>query len=302
MADILVLFERAKKPSSRNYLGFIDVMKEHTSFRNNVSYTGSALSHLSFLVTDNRAVIRLEDGRDLKTFDGAYFKSWQKDIEAAYATALYLADNNVPFIDSEPLHQASYTKLTETLLLARAGLQVPDTLISRDRDMIDDFLKAHGGVVVVKNAAAQKGKDNHLCRSLDDILAIVKGTRRRYLIQEYIPNDGDYRFTVYGTTVGFILKRQSQSGSHIHNFSNGGTETAVPLNEWTDEQLEAVIRAGMTLQREVAGIDVMLHKDTNKMYFLEVNYSPQILSGDYEADMVRPLVDHLVHKNKLIDN
>lgn len=218
MSDILILFEQVKPPSSRNYLGFISALKRYTPPTSTVRYYGAALPDLGFLISTAATAITLPGGRDIASFAFVYFKSWHRDHEAAHACAVYLHDRGVPFADSEILNQRSYSKLSEMLLLVRAGLPVPDTLISRDEPTITAFMQHRGMKAVVKNAAEQKGRDNHLCHSPHEVVELVKTPDKRYLIQEYIPNEGDYRFAVYGDRVAYVLHRHSQSGGHVHNF------------------------------------------------------------------------------------
>lgn len=299
--QVLILFERAKRPNSPNYLGFLKKLKKYETDDVYLQYTGAALTQLTYAIVDGNVSITLDDGRDIRDFDVVFFRNWQKNSEAAHTCAEYLTFHNVPFIDRETGRHASHTKLTEMMQLSLAGIPVPDTLMSHDSDKILEFFATHDNKVVVKNAAAQKGTDNYLCDTIDHVLDIVNKSRKPFMIQQYIPSSCDYRVMVAGKSIPFIMKRESRGSGHIHNSSQGGRESKVERFEFTRQQLQDAAKAAQVLRRDLAGVDLIVDKTTRKHYILEVNYSPQVLKGEYEGDMVRPIpkiLHRLAHEKR----
>jgi ribosomal protein S6--L-glutamate ligase len=97
---------------------------------------------------------------------------------------------------------------------------------------------------------------------------------RRYLAQEYIKNDGDYRVIVMGNKVLGAMKRSRQvEGEFRNNFSRGGKVEVA----WLSEEAKALcVRAASACGLAIAGVDLVFEDDNpNKPMFWEVNRGPQ---------------------------
>jgi RimK family alpha-L-glutamate ligase len=115
------------------------------------------------------------------------------------------------------------------------------------------------------------------------------------MLQEYIPNSGDYRVLVLGTKVLGVMKRSSQSKEEFrNNYSAGGKVEVAQLPE---EIKQLAVKAAEVCGLMVAGVDVAFRdNDLNRPVIWEVNKGPQFkgfmkATGiDVPAEIVKFLV------------
>ena len=94
------------------------------------------------------------------------------------------------------------------------------------------------------------------------------------MLQEFIPNDGDYRVLVLGKKVLGVMKRSSQSKEEFrNNYSAGGKVEVADLPE---EVKQLAVKAAEVCGLAVAGVDVAFRDyDFKKPVIWEVNKGPQ---------------------------
>jgi ribosomal protein S6--L-glutamate ligase len=116
-----------------------------------------------------------------------------------------------------------------------------------------------------------------MANSKDEIEKIIKENKEispSFIIREFIPNDGDIRvFTVGYLAIG-AMKRIPPEGDFRSNISLGGTGENYELEKYPKVKLLAEKAAEIT-GTEIAGVDIILHKETGNPYILEVNPGPQ---------------------------
>jgi RimK family alpha-L-glutamate ligase len=174
--------------------------------------------------------------------------------------------------------------------------------------------------VILKGSGGDRGTRVFKANNLEELEKLVRDLRkteteegRRYMLQEYIKNDGDYRVIVLGEKVLGVMKRSSQNKSEFrNNYSAGGK---VEVADLPDEIKRLAVKAAKVCGLAVAGVDVMAKNpsglrpaplnggaakemsDNPKDYvILEVNKGPQF-SGFMKAtgiDVPREIVKYLV--------
>jgi len=157
-------------------------------------------------------------------------------------------------------------------LQRRAGKFVKKTMIAKP---MFDF------PVIIKGSGGDRGTRVFKADDLEQLEILVRELRkteteegRRYMLQEYIPNDGDYRVLVLGKKVLGVMKRSSQSTSEFkNNYSVGGK---VEVGNLPQEILDLAVRAAQVCGLAVAGVDVAFRDfDMKKPVIWEVNKGPQ---------------------------
>ena len=172
-------------------------------------------------------------------------------------------------------------KAYQMLALKRAKIDVPRSiygslqylkLVSKDYFSFPFIIKGSGGdrgtrVYIVHN-------QNELDSLVSELRPSEINEGRRYMAQEYIENDGDYRVLVLGKKVLGIMKRSSQSKDEFrNNYSAGGS---VEVADLPDEIKELAVKAANVCGLMVAGVDVAFRDfDKNKAVIWEVNKGPQ---------------------------
>lgn len=253
-------------------------------------YVGYARS-LSYLISNGRVNIRdHRNHMNLEEYDFVYFRKAGTAMQQMQTCAYYLKDRGVPFWDSELLRANSRNKLSQMIMLERRGLPIPPTLFCRNRQRLVRLVtKKYADIfsfpVVVKATGGSRGEANYLIHDATELIAAVKGElNRSFMVQAYIPNDGDYRFFVAGGKLRGVIGRKPVEGSHLSNTSKGATAEILPYDTFGRELVTLSVQAAQIFGRDVAGVDVMFDSMTNEPYFLEVNRAPQIEHASFERE------------------
>ena len=233
-------------------------------------------------------VIDLVDGIELKEYELIYFKTYIKKAEFAASIAEYAQANAIAFIDSEVATYHSATKVSQYAKLARANIAIPKSIVVSHtvlRDQFEWFESELGLPFILKDGAADRGVNNFLIKSQKEFLKVAKQARTQhayYIAQQYIENDGDSRFLVFGSNVEMIIERRAKSKkTHLNNTSTGASATLKEPKEVPSNLKALAVKSAIALNRQVAGVDLIQDKKTDKWYVLEVNNSPQLAFGTF---------------------
>jgi tetrahydromethanopterin:alpha-L-glutamate ligase len=209
---------------------------------------------------------------------------------------LRILEKKMPVINtSESIHNAA-NKYYSLHLLKKAGLPVPETVVTSDADVAMDALD-RWGEAVSKPIFGYKGIGIRRFQSGSDLYDSNRETIEEILsergvlyLQEFIPIERDIRAFVVGDHVAGAIYRYAQNG-WITNLSQGGTPERCLLDS---EQEAASILASEVVGAAFAGVDIAETDDG--FLILEVNGTPSG-KGIYEAcgvDVTVDIVDHLI--------
>ena len=243
-------------------------------------------------------VVGLRDERhdvDLADVDMVHFKNWLFDSEQASMIACYLEHHGVTYFNSEVNAGLAWGKISQMVRLAYGGVRVPDTYYAKNRRMrevfgADGLPEGFTFPLILKADDGAKGNDNHLIKTSEQAVAILdKSVDKHYVVQNFLPNDGDYRFLFFGTDdTPIIFHRKATDGGHLNNTSQGGSGSAVNPDTLPPDYVPMARQAAVILKREISGVDIIVDATDGTAYVLEVNATPAIVTG-YDVD----------HKNKL---
>ena len=294
----LVLF--SYRSHKRGYIEMLFERLQAASSERNLRLSRGSLSDMRITIKDSKlSIVEALTGKDLVEFDVTYFELWYKAQQQALAAALYLQRHNKAFFSRELLTLPPLTKVGELAVLADQDVPIPDSFISNHRQIKQCF-KNQPPIdfpLVLKAADGYGGKNNFLVKdyaALVDILDRYKDLQ--FVMQEFIPNDCDYRCLVFGGEIKLVLKRtrDQSTGSHLNNTSAGATGELVAVSSLSEPARQAVLRAAEVLNRsEFAGVDLLLNAETGQPYILEVNQTPQIEIGAEVDAKMAALLDYI---------
>jgi len=157
--------------------------------------------------------------------------------------------------------------------------------------------------IILKGSSGDRGTNVFKIDNLKQLEKKVRELRKieieggkRYMLQEFIPNDGDLRILVLGDKVLGAMKRTSQNfqKEFRNNFSVGGKVEVVEIPESIKK---LAVKAAKVCGLLVAGVDVVYKDgDVNKPVVWEVNKGPQFW-GFMEAtkiDVPRKIIEFLI--------
>ena len=173
-------------------------------------------------------------------------------------------------------------KAYQMLALTRAGVNVPKTVYGSLFYLKDEGIKMFEGFpLIIKGSGGNRGERVFKVENKDELEELAMNLRnsevhegKRYMMQEYVENDGDFRVLVLGDEVLGAMKRSRQvEGEFRNNFSTGGKVEPVEL----PQSIKGLaIKAAKVCGVAVAGVDVVLREgDWDKPMIWEVNKGPQ---------------------------
>ncbi len=243
------------------------------------------------------------DGRSLSTYDAVYQRRWGEAPDQAMAVNIFLRQHGVPCLDDETDRRGSMSKLTQYWRMWQHTLPFPKTVFVSSAHL-QEWLRSHlqetfSLPCILKSANGTRGSDNYLVHSVDEALEIaVANPDVPFLVQEFIPNDGDYRVLVCGNEAALTIHRVSSGQTHTNNTSQGGTATLLDDTKLPAEIQALCVRAAHVFGRNIAGVDVVCDKHTGDYYLFEVNRAPQVEHSSYTAEKAEALHSYFMRLQK----
>jgi ribosomal protein S6--L-glutamate ligase len=199
-----------------------------------------------------------------------------------------VVNNSVPIARSRD-------KLRCLQLLARFGVDIPRTVMARDRSNIPRLLKDVGGLpAIVKLIRGTQGVGVMLASTLSElegILGTFSDLGQDIVLQEFISESRgrDIRALVVGERVVAAMRRRAKRGEFRSNLHRGGRGKGVKLAR---AYREAAVSAARIVGLEVAGVDMLETRDGPKV--MEVNSSPGFegLERATGVDIAGAIVEH----------
>jgi len=201
-------------------------------------------------------------------------------------------------------------KAWQMVELTKNGIEVPRTIYGSLWTLFNFMNKSQDPnpslsfPVILKGSGGDRGTNVFKINNLKELEEKVRELRKleveggkRYMLQEFIPNDGDYRILVLGNKVLGAMKRISGDfeKEFRNNFSVGGKVEIVDI---PNSIKKVAIKAAKTCGLLVAGVDVVYRDgDVKKPVIWEVNKGPQFW-GFMEAtgiDVPREIIKFLLN-------
>ncbi len=217
--------------------------------------------------------------KSLKNFDLIYLLAVGKRKWPWYLTCHYLHQTHHTTIIEQkyidPSYNLFFTPIHELLKQKQNDINFPYTTTILSPDQADAALKNHRFPLIIKTGG-QRGQGVYKVESKEQAINIINQNKKSksFMFREFIPNNGDIRvFTVGYQAIG-VMHRIPPNDSFKSNISQGGTAKPFPLQD-NPKIKQLAEKTSRLLHTEIAGIDIMLHQQTNKPYVLEVNRGPQ---------------------------
>ena len=198
-----------------------------------------------------------------------------------YVTAEFLNDTKDTVIVNSKVVDKSYnlylSPLSSYLKQMNENIPFPKSAAIFSKLSIPSIIGSFAFPVIVKSSQGRQGRGVFKAddlRALNQNVGELENAKEAIIVREFIPNDGDIRvFTVGYKAIG-AMKRTPPAGDFRSNISVGGEGEYFDLDE-NPEIKNLAEKASKITKTEIAGVDIMIHKETGKPYILEVNPGPQ---------------------------
>jgi len=237
-------------------------------------------------------------GEDLGKFDAIIPRIAANMTRYGTAIVRQLEMQGVYTISSSLAINRSRDKLRSMQILAKAGVGIPKTVVSRNSADIDDLIDKLGGTpVIIKLARGTHGngvvlaETKKAAKSVLQALYLTNEDGTNVLLQEFVEESAgtDIRVFVVGGRVVASMKRQSLDDDFRSNLHKGGEGTKIKL---TEEERKMAIKAAKAMGLNVAGVDMM--RSSRGPLILEVNASPGFgIEKVTGRDVASPIIEYI---------
>ncbi len=299
MKKILILCRRDDR---MEYDRRVTMLRALDSIEAESEYSGADYEDLLFSYDgDTLKVTDTVSGTDIADYDAIFLIGWFKTKaldDIARAVAHYTQAHNIPCNNTEAYDGRSFTKLSQCVIAALNGVAVTPFLFALDQTILLAAVERSSikAPYIAKAIAASRGQDNHLIQDHAQLAGAMQQPTdkpRYFILQTYVPNDGDYRILVMGGVVRLVIHRKSQDDSHLNNTSQGGAATLIDIATLPQKVLDDSVKIAQLFKREVTGVDMIMDKSTGEYYFLEANNMPQLATGSFVPEKMKALDTYL---------
>jgi glutathione synthase/RimK-type ligase-like ATP-grasp enzyme len=224
-------------------------------------------------------------GKDLKQYDFVWIQSGWNTTHMAYLLHLYLKSQHIPHNKTN----SHNTKLSDIFSLAYHGVLVPNTYFHNGLKTSDENIKEIVKVCklpcIYKTSLGSLGCNVFLIDKKEEIANVVKENKKynRYIFQQYIPNDFDYRVVIANGKSTSVCKRTRITDKFRNNVALGACEEFIKVKDVPTDVIAIAIKSANALKLKWAGVDVVTNKDTGENYILEVNRRPGLTESSSET-------------------
>lgn len=261
-------------------------------------YEYSGYNSLLFILKPGEVdFVTIFNGYRSSDYEAVYLTSYLNRPEPAAALATILDSKDIRYVDGQIGRALSRSKLTEYTRLAAAGVSIPCTLGGSAKALLassEVIMENLTFPVILKRADADRGIDNYSVASLERLVEIISAQKLStiWIVQEFIPNDGFYRLSFYKDILSSVIFRAQHTREdgdmekqHLNKPAGGVNASIIEPSELTDDIIEEARKGCVVMNRQFAGVDVLVDSRTHKPYILEVNYNPQLVTVSAYKDL-----------------
>ena len=266
---------------------FIGFSKHRAFFKHKSNYTFIGWKDVS--VMEDTGDITL-GGKDVATYDFFFIGAMGKSRSKGAAIIDYAKKNHRTYLSYGSLTEDSKVVQHDTFI--QRGFKHPKTVSGLKQEQDAQNLKQQLGLpIVIKPEHGEQGKGVIKVKTLKELKEFLDQVdKKRYVFQEFLENDGDYRLFFFKHRLLFAIKRMSQDKNEFrNNISLGGKQVFISL---PTDVVEFASKVDKEFGLDFSGIDLIEHE--GEWHVLEVNSSPQFIDKEkYVIPAITKYIDRL---------
>lgn len=252
-----------------------------------IELTKGSYKDLEFIFKNDLISLML-NGIDIKDFSNVWLSSSWGSRDLAYAVKLYLDHFNT----SHTFVEKACSKITDQMIFSFNSISTPSTFFIDSPDItnyIEIIEKTCGYPLIIKDTTGSGGKNSFYVQNRAELklTASLLEKTRKYFFQKYIPNDYDWGVLVADGRIVSAEKSYPTKKGEFRNNCNGAEEVFVSTKLVPENIREIAVSAGEALGLTWYRADIIVDKNTNIAYLMEINRFPGISSGTDEVRSAR---------------
>ena len=288
---ILLIGNKETAPDTDDYYSqyasfFQSALDMENSGAHEISY--ALIEELYIQVGDSDFIIRdTKHNKDLASYDAVLIraKGLRNYFDVVKTISIYARQKALPVINDYSGFRDS-SKLAQAVQFFVLDIPVATTVYVNRAVLYGAHELPFTFPCIMKATFGAHGNDNYLVGSIEEARNIAaKDPKIQFVLQRFVPNDGDFRILLAGNEV-LIIKRLAQGESHLNNTSQGGSASLIDLDTVPTHVITDSRKIAAELGMTIAGVDVLADKNTGEFFFLEVNSQPQLMSGAFVSEKI----------------
>jgi glutathione synthase/RimK-type ligase-like ATP-grasp enzyme len=256
-------------------------------FSSSIEIVKGSFHKLEFCFKDDQFTV-LHGADNLEDFSYAWISSFWNSREVAYALKLFFQKNNIEHTEVEE----STSKLTDAVKFALNNIRIPDSYFSNSINPIKNIEKIESICeypLIIKDIKGYKGLNSELVYNREQFIQKLSELPqdKKYIFQKFIPNDYDWGIIVGNGKILSAEKSYRQNDGFLNNAYGGSLEIFVDLESVPEEVKIMAVNAAKSLNLSWCRADIIIDKNTQIPYLLEVNRAPGITKNSTEVDAIR---------------
>lgn len=198
----------------------------------------------------------------------------------------------------DPTYRYFLTPASEYEKQTASGLNYPASAVIFNYSGFEAVKNQFTFPLIIKTTTGRQGRGVFKVSSPEELKTIIAENKEdspAFVVRQFIENDGDLRvFTVGYQAIG-AMKRTPKLGDFRSNISQGGEGTSFDLTSRPDVKTMAEKISELT-RTEIAGVDIMLEKNTDRPFLLEINPGPQFTGFEKYTgqNAAKAIIDYFV--------
>lgn len=302
----MLLILRGKKKIGPKMKNFLQMIGKDLN-QKKVSHSFFSFEEIE-LFLERKKIKLLVDGKPLTTWSAIYPRKVGKNRGLAHILAQLSKNLGIYFIDRyhEQTKDSSDTaKIIQMFRLALAGISIPKTYFagSYSKKHLRNAVSYLKLPVVVKECNTSQGAGVFLAKSLRELEKILlrrfkQDDKKEIFLQEFIPNDFEYRILVTGNKIAATEKKiRSKKEAFRNNVHLGAKEEFVDISRVGNRIKKEALLAAKITNVQVAGVDIIERKDGSPIIF-EVNSCPAFTLNNKLSPEIKRLAEYLTECEK----
>lgn len=295
----MLLVLRSKKKTAPKSKKFLQLIGKELA-QKKVAFSFSSLEETEVFI-DKADVKILVGGKSLDNWTTIFPRKVGRHSGLAFILAAYAKKRKILFLDRFRGATSDITKLVQMFLFAVNKIPVPKTYFSpvylpKHLKRAINFLRLP---IIIKQCNTSKGSGVFLAQNkkilANQLAKIIKADpKKEIILQEFIPNDFEYRIFVTGDKVAVAEKKiRSSKGEFRNNVHLGAREEFLDVTKVKKNILRTALRAARVTNVQIAGVDITEDATGNPVVF-EVNSCPSFTLNSRVSNEVEKLAEYLI--------
>lgn len=259
------------------------------------------------LKSDTSTYKLLVNGKNAKRYDLIYFRMVGKRLEDATLLVNYAKKYGIRIVDKVYLSSlgipSTVSKAMEMQKLSCAGVKTPKTYYASLKNILLNAEEKLGFPYVIKATVGQKARNVWAPEKKKELKVLYKELRKKeiqgmnFFAQELIPSIKRIRVLVVGDRALGGVVRGTKFRKRFQRKVKGEypDPVSITLNVVPRELAEISVKAAKACGLEIAGVDILVSQEKERLYIIEANAAPawKLIKKHTEVDVEEEILKYM---------